>query len=71
MCVCVWEPQQEACKKCTGRWDGEAFASRRGAKGRSEQWELVPRSTSFLGPRIGSQNLEPPVSSPKSAGLFL
>ena len=53
--VCVWEPGQEACNRCTGRWDGEAFASRRGAKGRSEQWELVPRSTSFLGPRLGSQ----------------
>ena len=32
---------------------------------------LCRRKTSFLGPRIGVPNLELPVSSAKSAGLFL
>ena len=58
--MCVWELRQEACKRCTGRWDGEAFASRRGAKGRSEQWELVPRlafSVPELGPKFGASSV--------------
>ena len=41
------------------------------AKGRSEQWDFVPRSTSFLGSQNWVPNFKPPMSSPKSAGLFL